>query len=127
GVLGTRRALVGYSGSVPQEVRPGDHLHLLNLGGVIGLCDSWNPEFGAPSRVEVLGSILHFPELGRRVGEPASIFPGPVTLSDRLDHLPPVVLVVGTCMHAGKTAAACQLVRHFTRAGLRVGAAKVTG
>jgi hypothetical protein len=127
GVLGSRQALRGYSGVVPKEVKPGDILHLLNLGGVIGQCTSANPEVGPPARCEVLGVVLRFPELGRRVGEPANIFPGPVPVADRLDRLPPAVFVVGTCMHAGKTAAACQIVRGAARRGLRVGAAKVTG
>ena len=61
GVLGERRALRGYSGVVPDTVRVGDILQLLNLGGVIGKCVSANPENGPPARVEVLGSILQFP------------------------------------------------------------------
>ncbi len=127
GVLGNRQALRGYSGVVPDQVRPGDQLHLLNLGGVIGLCTSINPEVGPPARVEVLGSILTFPELGRRIGTPASIFPGPVPLADHLDPLPKAIFIVGTCMNAGKTAAACALVRGATNRGLKVGATKVTG
>jgi len=127
GVLGERRALRGYSGEVPDHAAPGDVLHLLNLGGIIGRCTSANPDVGPPARVEVLGAVLQFPELGRRVGEPASIFPGPAPLADTLGPLPPAVFVVGTCMHAGKTAAACTLVRHLTNRGLKVGAAKVTG
>lgn len=127
GVLGARQALRGYSGVVPKQVAVGDHLHMLNLGGVIGQCTSVNPEVGPPARVEVLGAVLRFPELGRRVGEPANIFPGPVPVADVLDRLPPAVFVAGTCMHAGKTAAACQIVRGASRRGLRVGCAKVTG
>lgn len=127
GVLGSRQALRGYSGIVPKEVRVGDHLHLLNLGGVIGQCTSANVEVGPPARVEILGGVMRFPELGRRVGEPANIFPGTVRLADQLDKLPPAVFVVGTCMHAGKTAAACAIVRGASRRGLRVGAAKITG
>lgn len=127
GVLGKREALRGYAGVVPPSVRPGDILHLLNLGGVIGLCTSVSPEVGPPCRVEVLGSVLSFPELGRRVGHPASIDPGPVRPAATLDKLPPMVLLVGSCMHAGKTAAACALVRAGTDRGLEVGVAKVTG
>ncbi len=127
GVLGERRALRGYSGEVPDHVAQGDILHLLNLGGIIGRCTSANPDVGPPARVEVLGVVLNFPDIGRRVGEPASIFPGPVPLADKLDKLPPAIFVVGTCMHAGKTAAACTLVRHLTNRGYKVGATKVTG
>jgi hypothetical protein len=127
GVLGNRQALRGYSGVVPEKVAPGDHLHLLNLGGVIGRCTSINPDVGPPARVEILGSVLTFPELGRRIGTPASIFPGPVPLADALVPLPRAIFIVGTCMNAGKTAAACALVRGASSRGLRVGATKVTG
>lgn len=128
GVLGARDALRGYAGEVPDAVAPGDVLHLLNLGGVIGQCTSVNPDVGPPCRVEVLGAVLRFPELGRRVGVPASISPGPVALRDDLPtDLPPLILVAGSCMHAGKTAAACALVRAASRAGMTVAATKVTG
>jgi hypothetical protein len=127
GVLGARKALRGYSGVVPERVEPGDVLQLLNLGGVIGLCTSANPELGAPLDVEVLGSVLQFPQLGRRVGVPATIDNGSVGHLDRLGSVPPMIMVVGTCMHAGKTRAACALVREATARGLRVGVAKVTG
>lgn len=127
GVLGRRAALRGYAGEVPESVRPGDVLHLLNLGGVIGRCTSENPQVGPPCRVEILGSVLRFADLERTVGEPASIVPGPVAPSDRLASLPPLVLLAGSCMHAGKTAAACALVRAATNQGLSVGVAKVTG
>ena len=127
GVLGTRQALHGYSGHIPSTVRAGDTLHLLNLGGVIGLATSSNPDVGPPARVEVLGAVLCFPELGRRVGRPASIFPGPVVPLASLPDLPPAAWLVGTSMNSGKTRAACALVREASRAGLRVGAAKLTG
>ena len=38
GVLGSRRALKGFVGDIPESVKAGDHLHLLNMGGVIGQC-----------------------------------------------------------------------------------------
>lgn len=128
GVLGAREALRGYSGVVPDAVAVGDVLHLLNLGGVIGRCTSANPEVGAPCRVLVLGAVLKFPELGdRSAGVPASIVPGPVPVARHLGELPPMILLAGTCMHAGKTAAACALVRRAVDRGLVVGAAKLTG
>jgi len=128
GVLGSRQALRGYAGGVPETLAIGDELHLLNLGGVIGRCTSANSEVGPPCRVELLGAIQHFPELGRRVGTAARIFPGPVALADDLPaSMPPIVLVAGTCMHAGKTAAASLLVRAATAAGMTVAATKVTG
>ncbi len=125
GVLGARRALRGYTGVVPEAVKPGDTLHLLNLGGVIGLCTSANAEVGPPARVEVLGAVID--DRGERAVA-ASIRPGPIGLDAQLvPGLAPLVLVVGSCMHAGKTAATCALVRQLSDRGLRVGTAKVTG
>lgn len=125
GVLGRRDALRGYAGEVPEHVEVGDVLHLLNLGGVIGRCTSASESVGAPARVEVLGSVLSV--AGDRTGAPARIAPGPVAVSEVLGDMPPLIVLAGTCMHAGKTAAACALVRGAASRGLRVGAAKLTG
>ncbi len=128
GALGHRKALFGYSGYLPASVAVGDTLNLLNLGGVIGVCDGVNPDLGHPFEVEVLGQVLHFPYLGERVGLPAHIAQGALPLEDRLDvGGVPVVGVVGTCMNAGKTQAACNLIQAFTHRGLKVAAGKATG
>ncbi len=128
GALGHRRALLGYAGHIPGKLAPGDRIHILNLGGVLGICTSINPDIGQPFDCEVLGQVLHFPWLGERVGIPANIGHGLPPLADRLDlHGVPVVAVVGTCMNAGKTQACQSLVQEFTRARLRVMAAKATG
>jgi hypothetical protein len=50
-----------------------------------------------------------------------------VPLADRLESQVPVVYVAGTCMNAGKTVAATELVRGLSRSGLRVAASKLTG
>ncbi|HUF36608.1 MAG TPA: hypothetical protein VMN37_11705 [Gemmatimonadales bacterium] len=127
GVLGTRRALRGYAGVVPTRLAVGDTLEVLNLGGILGRCTSVNPEIGPPFRAEVLGAILAFPELGDRVGRPAHIRDRAVPPADALESRVPVVYVAGTCMNAGKTVAATELVRGLSRGGLRVAAAKLTG
>lgn len=127
GTLGTRRALRGYAGVVPSTVAVGDTVHVLNLGGILGQCTSVNPEIGSPFRAEVLGAVLAFPELGDRVGRPAHIRDRGVPPSDKLESTVPVVYVAGTCMNAGKTVAATELVRGLARGGLRVSAAKLTG
>ena len=126
--LGHRKALFGYSGYVPAAVAPGDRLNLLNLGGVLGICDSINPDLGEPFVCEVVGQVLHFPYLGERIGVPAHISQGAAPRVERLDvGRTPVVAVVGSSMNAGKTAAACALVQAFTHRGLRVAAGKATG
>ena len=44
GVLGERRALKGYAGRVPEKIKKGDVLNLLNMGGVVGEVTSVNIE-----------------------------------------------------------------------------------
>jgi hypothetical protein len=127
GTLGSRRALRGYAGSVPESIAVGDVINVLNLGGILGLCSSSNPDIGPPFRAEVLGAVLAFPELGDRIGRPATIADGAIPPADALECAVPVVYVAGTCMNAGKTVAATELVRGLSRAGLRVGACKLTG
>ena len=84
---------------------------LSNLGGILGRCTSQNPDIGPPFQTEVLGAVLAFPDLGDRVGRPASIRDGAVPAADRLECNVPVIYVAGTCMNAGKTVAATELVQ----------------
>jgi hypothetical protein len=44
GALGHRKALFGYSGFLPSEIKVGDRLNILNMGGVLGTCDGVNPD-----------------------------------------------------------------------------------
>ncbi len=128
GALGHRKALFGYSGHLPTELKPGDVVQLLNLGGVIGICDSINPSHGEPFDCRVLGCVLDFPYLGQRVGVPARVSTEPLNLDVPLEtHGVPIVAIAGTCMNSGKTAAACAIVSRFRHNGLVVDAFKSTG
>lgn len=128
GALGHRHALFGYSGHLPQRLAPGDTVNLLNIGGVLGICDSVNPDLGPPFECEVLGAVLHFPYLGERIGVAARIGSETLDLGAKLDARGvPVVALVGSCMNCGKTAAACTLVRHLSHGGLTVDGLKATG
>jgi len=127
GVLGFRRALKGYAGIVPEKLRVGATINILNLGGVLGTCTAANPELGPPFEAEVLGAVLAFPQIGDRVGEPAHIFRSAIEKVDRLGPMPPVVYVAGTCMNSGKTVAAAEITRFLVKKGLRVAACKMTG
>ena len=71
GALGHRKALFGYSGHVPPTLAAGDIINMLNIGGVLGVCDSANPQHGKPFECRVLGVVLTFPYLGERIGVPA--------------------------------------------------------
>jgi hypothetical protein len=129
GALGHRKALFGYSGHLPERLAPGDTVQLLNLGGVLGICDSINPTYGNPFDCRVLGVVLDFPYLGQRVGVPARVG-SPGAEEDHGDaEMPdiPIVAMAGTCMNSGKTAAACAVISRFRHNGLIVDAFKATG
>ncbi|HWN42757.1 MAG TPA: hypothetical protein VNW71_11080 [Thermoanaerobaculia bacterium] len=128
GALGHRHALFGYAGHLPTSLAPGDRIHLLNMGGVLGICDSVSPDLGPPFECEVLGAVLHFPYLGERIGVAAKI--GGLPLDANAPVMTggvPVVALVGSCMNCGKTAAACALVRELSHGGLTVDGFKATG
>jgi hypothetical protein len=128
GALGHRQALFGYSGHIPERVQAGDVLQVLNIGGVLGVCDSVNPEKGKPFNCRVLGCVLQFPFLGERIGIPARVGHRRLDPGAPLEtHGVPVVALAGTCMEAGKTAAACAIVSRMRHHGLVVHAFKATG
>ncbi|HEY0369718.1 MAG TPA: hypothetical protein VGC85_08995 [Chthoniobacterales bacterium] len=126
GALGHRNALQGYEGVMPESVCVGDFLNVLNTGGVVGKAISASPAVGAPFQFEVLGQVLLFKEFGSRIGQPASIASGAVKGSGNAQRVP-VIYISGTCMNAGKTQAACALVRRLAREGIKIGGAKLTG
>jgi hypothetical protein len=102
GALGHRKALFGYSGHLPTDLKPGDVVQLLNLGGVIGVCDSINPSHGEPYNCKVLGCELDYPYLGQRVGVPARVATEPHTHDVPLDtHGVPEGAIAGTCLNSG--------------------------
>lgn len=126
GALGHRNALHGYEGVLPASIASGQILNVLNLGGVIGECVSHNPEVGAPFQFEVLGQVLVYPQFQSRQGELANVGMGALKPESAKPECR-VIYVAGTCMNAGKTNAACAIVRGLTQAGYRVGGAKLTG
>ena len=128
GALGHRKALFGYSGHVPSAVAPGDVLQMLNIGGVLGICDSINPEKGKPFDCRVLGVALQFPYLGERIGVPARAGHRRLDFDAKLETRGvKVVALAGTCMEAGKTAAACAILTSMRHSGLVTDAFKATG
>ncbi len=124
GTLGGRQALKGYSGRVPRHIAPGDTLHVLNLGGLVGECTSGHPSLGPALPVEVLGAVMVQRDdqwVHARIQEDA------LEMVHRLDTSVPIVSVSGTAMDTGKTKAASIIVEGLSESGLRVGAAKLTG
>ncbi len=128
GALGHRKALRGYSGHLPTSLKPGDTIQILNIGGVLGICDSANPDVGPPFDCEVLGTVLTFPYLGERIGVPARSGAEALAADAPLDTRGvPVIAMAGTCMDSGKTAAACAIVGRLRHLGFNVSACKATG
>src|SRR5579862_4076923 len=128
GALGHRKALFGYSGHIPDTLAPGDVIQMLNIGGVLGICDSATPDKGKPFDCKVLGTVLTFPYLGERIGVTARTGYKPLDYqTDLVVRGVPVVALAGTCMEAGKTAAACAIIARMRRRGLVVDAFKATG
>ncbi len=128
GALGPRKALFGYSGHVPESLKPGDVIQMLNIGGVMGICDSATPDKGKPFDCRVLGVVLQFPYLGERIGVPARVGYRRLNYEAALDARGvPVVALAGTCMEAGKTAAAAAIISRMRHRGLVVDAFKATG
>ncbi|HEY2633164.1 MAG TPA: hypothetical protein VGI51_00515, partial [Steroidobacteraceae bacterium] len=128
GALGHRKALFGYSGHIPAALKPGDVIQMLNIGGVLGICDSATPDKGKPFDCKVLGTVLTFPYLGERIGVPARAGYKALDYDAALDvRGVPVVALAGTCMEAGKTAAASAIIARMRHRGLIVDAFKATG
>lgn len=128
GALGHRNALQGYAGTVPSHLKTGDKINILNLGGVLGVCESYSPLVGAPHECEVLGAVLEFPELHSRKGTPANIASRCAPLDQTLQPgIPSVIAIIGSSMNSGKTEACITIIQQLVKRGLRVAAAKATG
>jgi hypothetical protein len=121
GVLGSRRALKGFVGDVPETIAAGDELHLLNMGGVIGFCTGHHSSLSDAIRVEVVGLVYDEAERVRNIGDAA------LPLRERMGESAPLVVIAGACMNSGKTYAATELIRQATAQGLRVAAGKLSG
>ena len=156
GVLGKRRALKGFVGDVPDKIKAGDKLNLLNMGGVIGVCLGHHSSLSDAIEVEVLGIAVSEPsavadgltsanetdveDLQRDFRAEATLIAGwqpafPVLNiadnalkpTDKLNASAPIVIVAGTCMNSGKTVAATEIIKQAHHTGLKVAGAKMSG
>ena len=113
----------------PRALKPGDILQLLNIGGVLGICDSVNPRQGQAVRLPRARLRAAISRTSASASAcPRACRPSRSNLDAPLDtHGVPVVALAGTCMEAGKTAAACAIVSRMRHRGLVVDAFKATG
>jgi len=121
GVLGKRRALKGFVGDVPDSIKTGDKLNLLNMGGVIGICKGHHSSLSDAIEVEVLGIAANDRGKVLNIGDNA------LKPTDFLKNSAPIVIVAGTCMNSGKTVAATEIIKQAHHAGLKVCGAKMSG
>jgi len=121
GVLGKRRALKGFVGDVPDAVRTGDKLHLLNMGGVIGICKGHHSSLSDAIEIEVLGIACD------ENGNTLSIADNALQPTNFLAESAPIIVIAGTCMNSGKTVAATEIIKQAAHAGLKVVGAKMSG
>lgn len=121
--LGERRALKGFVGDLPQTLKVGDVIHLLNMGGVAGICTSENrQEVGQALKVRVLGAVLNEKQRllnikDYRLFEPA----------DHLESNIPLIVISGTCMNVGKTSVICEILKNARKKDLTIFCAKLSG
>ncbi len=142
GVLGKRRALKGFVGDVPNSVKTGDKLHLLNMGGVIGICKGHHSSLSDAIEVEVLGIAVRDlgfenadfgfdenqrPKTKDQKPNILNIADNALKPTDFLKESAPIVVIAGTCMNSGKTVAATEIIKQAHHAGLKVCGAKMSG
>lgn len=120
GALGTRRALHGFSGVVPSPLYVGQSIQLLNKGGVIGDCTAFHRDLEWPTLLTYLGTVVDGDRTVNLKDAALPLAEGPLPQV-------PLVLVLGTCMNAGKTTVCRTIIDSFARRGFKVNAGKVAG
>lgn len=115
---GNRYAPDQFEALVPPDLSP---CALAAGGGIAARVVRSHSRMKAPTELHPIGLLC---DEDRRPINLARFALPPVSMPARL---PPVIVVAGTSMNAGKTTAASQLVHGLSRAGLRVAAAKLTG
>ncbi|QUQ64152.1 ATP-dependent dethiobiotin synthetase BioD [Kutzneria sp. CA-103260] len=115
---GHRYAPDQFEAVVPEDL---GNCHLAAAGGLAARVLTRHAAIGEPTCLEPLG-LLAGPAGGVVNLRAQALAPLP-----EASRRPPTLAVVGTSMNAGKTTTAAALIHGLTRAGLAVGAAKVTG
>jgi hypothetical protein len=124
---GNRYAPDQFDAVVPETLGPCD---LVAGGGIAASMRAKHHKMKNPTRIEPIGlladadgKVVNVAD-HRTIGAQPSGRPHPYP---RQESQCQVVVIVGTSMNAGKTTTAATLIHGLSRAGLRVGAAKVTG
>lgn len=114
--LGDRYAPDQYEARTPTNLGP---CHLAAAGGIAGNIVEIHDRIIRPTEISLIGV------LGDRKARPVNV--ADHAIASRAPGRLPAILVAGTSMNAGKTTTAAGLIHGMNRAGLRVGALKITG
>ncbi|MEZ5743184.1 MAG: DUF1611 domain-containing protein [Sphingomonadaceae bacterium] len=117
---GHRYAPDQFEAKVPGSLAECD---LVAGGGIASAMLAKHSKTRNPTRIQPIGLLRDW--MGRRVNLSAFATCRPSPVRSRIAAR--VIVVVGTSMNAGKTTTAAKLIHGLRLAGLRVGAAKVTG
>jgi hypothetical protein len=115
---GARYAPDQFEAVVPDDLGP---CELVAGGGIAARVLSRHSAIGKATKITPLGLLAN------ANGQPIHLSQTALPRAPRASVAPSVVVVAGTSMNAGKTTTAASLIRGLSRAGLRVGATKVTG
>lgn len=116
--VGARYATDQFEADLPHDLGP---CHLVAAGGIAGQTRSAHTKMSAPTELAPVGLLTDSDGAVINLAHLALPEPAPSL------RQPPTLLVAGTSMNAGKTTAMAAIIRGLTTAGLRVGAAKITG
>lgn len=114
---GNRYAPDQFEAEIPTDL---GECHLAAAGGVASRVLSSHSSTRPPTQILPIGLV------GDAAGQPLNLRSFAIATTRRRRDVP-VIAVVGTSMNSGKTTSAAHLVHGLSRAGYRVGAAKVTG
>ncbi len=115
---GNRYAPDQFEAFVPTDL---DECDLVAGGGVASRMTRKHASMKNPTKIEVIGL------LARQDGTALNLADFAIRSTSAATRPQTVIFVVGSSMNAGKTTTAGGLVHGLTRAGFRVGAAKLTG
>ncbi len=121
GALGNRIASTGMTGTVPTELNKHDKIHILNLGGVIGICKDFNILLGPATECEVVGSITNGGNKQLNLKDFSKVIK-----SNTIDSIPSIA-VIGTGIDSGKTTVTSFIIKTLSKYYKKINACKLAG
>ncbi len=115
---GNRYAPDQFEAVIPDNLGP---CHLAAAGGIAGKMLNKHRKMKQPTKLTPLGL------LGDKTGRPLNLTDWKLPVLPNRFSTPLTLAVVGSSMNSGKTTTVANLIHGFTRRGMSVGAAKLTG